>query len=147
VSPDGKHITISSSGDLGLFDPEACKPPKTPKPDVMVPCTLKNAKTMMVWTCVAFSPPSPDGSWLALEETGATDHGSVHITKAKVLLDKAVGRDGNQKLNTVRLADVQTRTFPPFGAPIASLAFSADGNTLVAGGGKKTVDLYSLKDA
>jgi WD40 repeat protein len=146
VSPDGKHIAASSAARLALFDPADGRSAKPPQPRVIVSTTLNTDRQRMVWSAAAFTPPAADGPWLAMAETGASDHGSVHITRVESLPRRPAGAPGEAP-KILRLAEVPARTFPPFGAPVVSLAFSPDGAFLLAGGGKNLVDLWNIRDA
>jgi WD40 repeat protein len=146
IAPDGRHVALSSAENLGFFDTETCKPPQTCAPEVQLRCTLDEERIKMYWTQVAFSAPAAEAGWLAVAETGGKGHGSIHLTRLSALLPSTGGKPPGG-LRIVRLAAAPTRSLPPFGAPVASLAFSSTGEHLVAGGGKSTVDLFDVRTA
>src|SRR5262249_20769048 len=145
ISPDGKHFAVSSLEDLGLFDPETSHPDRTQtcKPYAVLGCTINEDRIKMSWTSIAFTSPWAQEPWLAAAETGAKEHGSVYLTRIPSVRAKA---GETQAERTIRLADVHTRSMPPVGGQVYSLAFSLDGLLLAAGGNKKIVDLWSVKD-
>jgi WD40 repeat protein len=146
VSPDGKHVAISAGGTLALVDADSPRRDNNPKPrpQALFNCTLDGR---MTWTYAAFSPSASGSSLLAVAEAGGLEHGAVHLVPLAALLTKPAGKPEGASPAPTRLADMPTRTLPPFGAPVVSLAFSADGGSLLGGGGKNVVDLWSLKDA
>jgi hypothetical protein len=146
VSPDGKHVALSTGGTLVLIDADAPRRDNNPKPrpEALLSCTLDGR---MAWTCAAFSPAASGGSLLTVAEAGAPEHGSVHLVPLAALLARPAGKPEGALPAPARLADLPTRTLPPFGAPVVSLAFAPDGGSLLAGGGKHVADLWSVKDA